>query len=217
MLDTSSFGMFWKMIGEGSFSIDLFESYIQQIPNDKSEIQAYIKQLANKNEKNVYVYLLLQAASFGGKQVWWDKGKWRNASFRSYWKPTETSSRRYPVNPIMPMPDELFSRVKTVAEKCVGVNGINGNIFSVLNTNIPERNAVFYIDPPYKNTTKYGFSFDVSEFVGNLLEKTMSPIFLSEGEVLSDEYVVLSNGRKKGGVSGDRKKKPNLEILNIYR
>ncbi len=218
MLDKSSWGKFWNSIGKGIFNLTKFEKYINRIPQEKDLIKDYMLNLSKQNASidEEYVYLLLQASSFGSKQIWKENNVWCNTSFRSYWQPTETSSRRSPVNPMMPMPDTLLQRVRHVKEKCFGLTCFNSDIYDILNFNIEDENAIIYIDPPYKTTTKYGFVFDINDFVEKLNRKTSISIYLSEGYKFSDNAICLSSGRSKGGISGSRNKKANEEWLNIF-
>jgi site-specific DNA-adenine methylase len=74
---------------------------------------------------------------------------------------------------------------------------------------------IIYIDPPYYNTTKYGFSFSHQDFINSLMKVTNCPILLSEYQVFSDKYIELNISGDKGGISGNRKTK-STEILNFY-
>ncbi len=217
MLDISSWGTFWKSIGEGTFIYEKFLAYADEVPRDKAKIQEHIKTLSkeNANTDECYKYILLQASSFGGKQIWNENGEWKNTSFRNYWQPTATSKRRSPVNPMQPMIDVLCERVKIISKKCIGIQCINDDIYSVLDF-IPKENCVIYIDPPYSNTTKYGFDFKLNDFLSELFNKTLSPIFVSEKEKISDEAIRLNFNGAKGGISGNRKCK-NEEWLNVFR
>lgn len=217
MLDKSSWGVFWKSIGSGNFDYNKFLKYANAIPRDKSLIQSYIKDLSTQdaNIDEEYKYLLIQATAFGGKQIWNENGVWKNTSFRSYWQPTETSNRRSPVNPMQPMIEPLIERVKLLVDNCKGLDVINDDIYSILDT-VANENCVIYIDPPYTNTTKYGFNFDIKDFVCMLFDKTLSPIFVSEKESLSDEAINLSFNSDKGGISGNKKGKAD-EWLNVFR
>ena len=66
----------------------------------------------------VYDYLLLQAGAFGSKWIGIEGNKWTNNTFRSYWLPTETSNRKSPVNPMMPLPNTLYERVFNIVDIC---------------------------------------------------------------------------------------------------
>lgn len=218
MLDKSSWGVFWKAVGDGYFSYEKFLEYANKVPRDKSKIQEHIKHLSTQNADidECYKYILLQASSFGGKQIWNENGIWKNTSFRDYWQPTATSKRRSPVNPMQPMIDILCERVKIITEKCVGVTCLHTDIYDVLSL-VPTENCVVYIDPPYSNTTGYGFDFELNDFLSELFNKTLSPIFVSEKEAISsDEAIRLNFNGAKGGISGNKKGK-NEEWLNVFR
>jgi len=201
MVDKSPWGLFWKQIGDGNFSPELFKSWIDSVPKDVSKIQGYIKELSEipvyKTQTDIsYIFLLLQASAFGGKSIWIKDNKWQNCSFRNYWLPTETSSRRSSVNPMMPMPDTLYNRVEKL---CMGMDGVKG-YWEDCNDIEVEPNSVIYIDPPYNKTTRYGFKFDYMNFIEK--HKNKNIILLSEGKQISDNAILLSRGRSKGGISG---------------
>jgi len=215
MVDASPWGLFWRQIGDGTFSMYIFKYWIDSVPKDISKIQEYIKELSknliHKTQLDIsYIFLLLQASSFGSKSIWIKNNKWRNTSFRNYWLPTETSSRRSPVNPMMPMPNTLYQRVQELSFGMEGVKGYYGDC----NDMHIENNSIIYIDPPYDKTTKYGFEFDYMKFIEKY--KNNNIILLSEGIVLSDNNYNLTDRRSKGGISGERKKKANEEWLNVF-
>lgn len=213
MVDKSPWGLFWKQIGDGTFSMDLFKHWMDSIPEDITKIQEYMKELSKTSAHETqidltYIFLLLQASSFGSKSIWIKDNKWQNTSFRNYWLPTETSKRRSPVNPMMPMPNTLYERVQNLS---INAEGIKGYWCDCTNIDI-KPNSIIYIDPPYKSTTKYGFEFDYMDFIdknkGNI-------IILSEGKPLSDISFNLTKERHKGGISGKRKI-ANEEWISIF-
>jgi site-specific DNA-adenine methylase len=168
MVDKSPWGLFWKSIGDSSFSSEVFKAYIDNIPKDVSKIQSYIKGLSQtpvyKTQTDIpYIFILLQASSFGSKSIWIKDEKWQNCSFRNYWLPTKTSSRRSPVNPMMPMPNTLLERIEQLSMGMKGVNGCYGDCNDV----VIEPNSIIYIDPPYSKTTKYGYEFNYMSFIKN--------------------------------------------------
>lgn len=214
MVDRSPWGLFWKSIGDSTFSSEVFKFYIDDIPKDISKIEKYIKDLSNvpvySTQLDIpYIFILLQASAFGSKSIWIKDDKWQNCSFRSYWLPTKTSSRRSPVNPMMPMPDTLYNRCELLATEMEGVNGYYDDCNNVK----IKPNSIIYIDPPYDKTTKYGYYFDYMNFI-NTYKKT-NIIFLSEGKQLSDIAFNLTDRRNKGGISGNRKT-INEEWLNVF-
>lgn len=132
---------------------------------------------------------------------------------RSYWKPTETSNRKSPVNPMMPMPETIYNRVEHI------YNRLNSKI-NVYNKNLNEfdlninKNDIIYIDTPYINTTGYGFKFDYNKFISKYKH---NKIYISEGIPLPNmENILISKSRTKGNINGKINKKLTNEWLNIH-
>ena len=218
MVDSGVYGTFWNSVANDEFDMNIFKQEIDKLPS-VDKIQSYLQRLSNLSvNKDLleYHYLLLQSGSFGSKQIWVENDKWKNNSFRSYWTPTETSNRRSPVNPMMPMPNTLFDRVKNIVDYMAGsINAINLDI-SKIEWHF-DKNSIVYIDPPYKNTTGYGFNFDYEEFIVN--NWAYVNIYVSEGYKMDsvEDAILLSKGRAKGSISGNVKKKPTEEWLNIFK
>ena len=218
MVDSGVYGTFWNSVANDEFDMNIFKQEIDKLPS-VDKIQSYLQRLSNLSvNKDLleYHYLLLQSGSFGSKQIWVENDKWKNNSFRSYWTPTETSNRRSPVNPMMPMPNTLFDRVKNIVDYMAGsINAINLDI-SKIEWHF-DKNSIVYIDPPYKNTTGYGFNFDYEEFIIN--NRAYVNIYVSEGYKMDnvEDAILLSKGRAKGSISVDIKKKPTEEWLNIFK
>ncbi|WP_416417553.1 hypothetical protein [Paenarthrobacter aromaticivorans] len=208
MLDLSSWGKFWSAIGSGTFNMDTFDQLLSELPEDKRAIRAHMSALSTLpvQDREAELYPVLQASSFGGKQIWHDGGRWANAFFRNYWEPTATSVRRSPANPMQPSPVELRRRVETLVNGMRGVTCLNADIMTVLNTPFPD-DAVVYVDPPYQETTGYAFGFDVKTFARRFRELSSAPLFVSEGTPLTRNAVLLTFGGAKGGISGMRKGK----------
>lgn len=220
MCDASSWGKFWKTIGEGTFSLERFKWWCDQAPKDKFQIKGFMEELSKSDalEDEEYKYLLLQSASFGGKQIWREGHKWKNTSFRSYWQPTKTSKRQSPVNPTQPSIEVIYGRVTKLVDTCYGINVINNDIETVFPI-IENDGAIYrviYIDPPYEDTTKYGFNFNLIDTLSELFNHTLSPIYVSEYKPLNDECIRLNFNGKKGGISGG-KTKVNEEWLSVFR
>lgn len=207
MLDISSWGAFWLAIGSGKFNMDTFDQLLSDLPSDKHHFKDHMSSLSKQSiaENEAELYPLLQACSFGGKQIWRKGEYWSNACFRSYWEPTETSIRRSPANPMQPSPDELRRRVDAIVHRMKGVNCLNVDIMKLLSEHLPE-NAVVYVDPPYQSTTGYGFNFDIESFIKQFLKKNQQiPLFISEGVPLNDNAFMLNFKGAKGGISGVKK------------
>jgi site-specific DNA-adenine methylase len=209
MLDWSVWGDFWKSIGEGSFCVETFKSYIDKLP-EKESIQKYLEDMSKEPAYNcvelshVYRYLLLQAGSFGGMQVKLEDGKWKKSAFRSYWLPTETSNRRSPVNPMMPMPETLFKRIEMLSCELNGI--IDARNDNIENYTKFRENSIIYVDPPYMDTAGYKNSFDIIEWVAEVKKNCDVKIYVSEQKPLGNTAFLISEKRSKGNISGNSKK-----------
>lgn len=217
MVDASPWGLFWQRIGDGTFSTEVFKFYIDDIPKDITKIKDYAKEMLKRQANDglfdnmVYKFLILQACAFGSTATWVENNQWKKAGgLRDYWLPTETSNRKSPVNPMMPMPQTLFERVENISFK---MDGIKGYYEDVNDVKIKE-NSILYIDPPYDKTCKYGYDFDYMEYVNKINKNNM--VYLSEGKQLTNTAICLSKGRNKGGINGNKIKKANEEWLNIF-
>lgn len=224
MVDQSDWGMFWNQVSEGSFDMDMFEDIISGIPKDKEDIQNHLKEMSKDTwyeEDGVDIiplWLCLQAGSFGGKHIWSEVkdgvGSFRNASFRSYWKPTATSSRRSPVNPMMPMPSTLEDKVKCVVEGMASIKAICADVVEIdwkqydLNIRSKDRVIVF-IDPPYENTTGYGFNLQYVEWYQSLNLPEGYELWITDYKPHGEHWWSLNN-TNKGGISGGGKKREEI-------
>jgi len=213
MVDKSPWGLFWKMIGDTTFSMDLFKIYIDGIPKDITKIKDYVQSIINQpvlDINMVYQFLVLQSCAFGSTATWVENNQWKKAGgLRNYWLPTKTSSRRSHVNPMMPMPNTLYDRVQKLSFCMEGVQGF----YSGCDDIYIEPNNIIYIDPPYDKTAKYGYEFDYMAFVERYSKGNI--IYLSEGKELSNVAVKISDCRTKGGINGISKK-ANEEWLNRF-
>lgn len=208
MLDISSWGSFWTAIGSGTFNMDAFDQLLSELPSDKREIKAHMSALSAQpvRDREVEIYPVLQASSFGGKQIWRNGERWANACFRDYWEPTATSIRRSPANPMQPSATELRRRIYALSKGMRGVTCLNTDIMTILDEPVSS-DAVVYVDPPYQSTTGYGFVFDINLFIKRFRAINQVPLFVSEGTPLSGDALLLTFGGAKGGISGMRKGK----------
>ena len=216
MVDKSPWGLFYKMVGNGSFSTDIFEECINNIPKDVTLIKDYVQSMSKEYADDsvfgsaVYKFLILQACAFGSSATWIEDFKWKKSGgFRNYWLPTETSNRRSPVNPMMPMPKSLLERVHKL---CNNLNGIIGHYDFIKDIKIKE-SSIVYIDPPYKGTAYYGYDVgSISELIKGI---NNCKIYVSESYSLTDDSLLISSSRKKGGINGERKTN-NEEWLSMF-
>jgi len=191
----------------------VFMSYIEAIPKNPRLIHDFMRELSMQpaSRDTTEVFIILQAATFGGKALWIANDKWCNNTFRSYWEPTATSSRRSHVNPMMPMSETLARRVQTVMQR---MHGVEAHWDDAATIEI-EPGSLAYIDPPYLGTTAYGHTLDAPALFGRV--GLSSICYLSEGRKVGDEGILLHVGRAKGGISGDRKVTINQEWLSVKR
>jgi hypothetical protein len=206
MVDAGPWGKFWREIGEGSFDLLRLYNLVQECPKDLEKVKGWLEKLKWSGEDSSSVFLMLQAGSFGGGAVWIENQKWR-ANFRGYWKPTETSNRRSPVNPMMPMPETVLRQVCDLAIGMKGGRGLHSKIEDLE----PFHPGICYLDPPYENTSKYGYALNVQ----NTINRLNMPCYVSEGKPLSEVAHLISEGRFKGGMNGKRKT-PNEEWLSFF-
>ena len=217
MVDASMWGKLWEAIANNKFKLDIFKNEIDKLP-EISDINKYLKEINNNKivkELDIYHFLLQQAGSFGSRYIDSNGDYWLNSTFRNYWTPTETSNRRSPVNPMMPMPNTLFQRIELIVKNISGdIKAIHSKIEDI--DWCFDNNSIVYIDPPYKNTSGYNYDFDYEDFIVNNKYVT---IYVSEGYKMSyaDNSILLSKGRSKGNVRGNVKKKPVEEWLNVFK
>lgn len=216
MLDISSWGSFWSAIGSGTFNMDVFDQFLSGLPSDKRDFKDHMSALSALpvGEHEAELYPVLQACSFGGKQIWRNEERWMNACFRNYWEPTATSIRRSPANPMQPSPIELRRRIDALVNGMKGVTCLKMDIMTLLENPFPS-DAVVYVDPPYKSTTGYGFGLDITAVISRFREVNRVPLFVSEGVPLNDNALMLTFGGAKGGISGTRKGK-HQEWLSCF-
>src|SRR5208337_2689660 len=83
MVDLSPWGLFWKSIGEGSFDIAQFERLATAVPRDPWKIKEHVEEMSRESvgADRIYVFLILQAARFGGAAVWIEGDKWCGGGF----------------------------------------------------------------------------------------------------------------------------------------
>jgi len=208
MLDISSWGAFWSAIGSNTFNMDVFDQFLADLPSSQKDFKKHLSKLSKLpiDKHEVELYPIIQACSFGGKQIYRKEKNWANACFRDYWEPTETSIRRSPANAMQPSPNELRRRINTIVNKMSGVTCFNMDIMELLSTPLP-KNSIVYIDPPYQHTTGYAYSFDLNFFINRFREINNVPLFISEGIPLSEDTIMLNFGGANGGISGTRKNK----------
>ena len=213
MVDASDWGCFWEQVATGSFDSDLFEDMIYNIPINPDHIKQYLHELSKETWDDseeiidtIPLWLILQAGSFGGKQIWSEGGQFRNASFRNYWKPTEISKRRSPVNPMMPMPKTLLENVQNCVSSMDSIKAVHGDVvdfdWGYYDREVRSKEkVVVYIDPPYIGTVGYGFKLDYLNYIQELNLPSNYSLYMSDCIPRSDTSYLLGE-TNKGGISG---------------
>lgn len=211
MVDSGPWGAFWKSVTENTFHLEDFDGWLRQMPSDPNEISGWLKEVSIQpisSDQIPYLYILLQAGSFGGKAVGLKDSSWVTHGWRRYWIPTATSNRRSPVNPMMPMPGTIRERVCKLVGQMGGVT-----VMPCDASDLVPKDGIVYVDPPYQGTTGYTDAFDFDLLP--LWARQGCNVWVSEGRPLSDKAFCISRGRSKGGVSGGRKK-ANEEWLSFF-
>ena len=168
LVDAGPWGLFWKAIGEGWFDISLFHAFLEDIPNDTSEVPDWMGDRAREpcSPCDVpYLFPLLQSASFGGVPVgydaassaWVKKGTWA----------MEGSNVNYKT--LLPV---VARRIERLAVHMRGVSVTCGAVEDVC----VDAGAVAYFDPPYKGTAGYAHSTDTF----SIISRTCAPVYVSE-------------------------------------
>ncbi len=209
MVDSSVWGDFWKAIGNGDFLTEMFDIYLSNVPEDKTKIIGHVKNMVLESpydgvfNSELYRYLIIQANAFGGTPVWIENGKWKKAGgYKDYWLPTKTSNRRSPVNPLAPMTNTLSERMKNLSHYLYGlVDGYKEDVSKFVKF---EDGAIVYIDPPYKNTSGYGYNLNIESWIEEVISTNKDiTIFVSEGYEIPDSNMtwLLSTNRTKGNIN----------------
>ena len=216
MVESGAWGAFWKTVTTGDFDMERFREIVKTIPSDLKLIQQWARDTADAPVADCdvpYVFVLLQAAAFGGKAVDRMDGVWKHPGFRSFWEPTETSERRSVVNPMMPLPATIERRVADLVADS-RLREVTVKHCDAMTT-IP-RGVTVYVDPPYLGTQQYnGRTLDLPVFIEQAQARGCD-VWVSEAKpLLGGESVRLSKGRAKGGISGARRK-ANQEHLTHF-
>lgn len=215
MVDHSPWGLFWGLVGRGEFDLDMFGKLCRLIPRNQAEISRWVQQLAGQtvpksNAELACKFLILQAASFGGKAVWTDGDKWIHHSFRTWWQPTPHSKRRSPSNPMSPMPETLYARVRDICTVMRGVNGLQTDATAIS----LRPGSTVYVDPPYQGTLEYGYNLDWRRVI-RMAESAQCRVFVSERISLGENAYRLLE-RKRGAVTGLNQNIDNNEWVTVF-
>ena len=205
MIDKGSWGLFWKEI-ENGFDLDRLRKVMDRLPSERSLEKDYLLSIA-ETEADIYKWVILQAASFGGKEVSIVNGKFTHHGFRPF-KIYNNNGRQY--HTIYPNPQELFSRIVSISKIRSRVKAIVDDVMNYL----PEEGDIGYIDPPYTGTTGYTNGFDLHRLVEKWGRNTL---FASEGNPLVGAFAVHKlDDRKKTSLSV-KNKNNRSEYVSEFR
>lgn len=98
----------------------------------------------------------------------------------------------------------LYERVARLVDAARGVRGLQADVSALFDEQYDAR-SVIYVDPPYLNTTTYGFGFDLNSFVASVQAKGPATLFVSEATAVSTEAVRINPEGARGGISGNRR------------
>lgn len=196
LVDAGPWGEVWRDVGAGTFGLALLRRLLADVPRDFSLVHEHMGWLSKQpvaDADRPAVFLVLQAASFGGRAIGWGCDGWRHSGWRRLWKPTATSTRRSRLLPMVPSPDTLYARVERICEALLGVRGVHADV----RTTQPTAGTV-YIDPPYAGTTDYpALAFDVLGFARALAVTC----WISERAPITSQATQLRD-RRVGGITG---------------
>jgi hypothetical protein len=229
MVDAGPWGLFWREVGCGTFDLDFFKDIAASVPKNPKLICDYMEATCARRvqeDRLVYDFLCLQAASFGSKPITirtHDKATgmqtapmWEHSGFRDFWEPTKTSKRRSHVNPMMPMPDTIVERMAEIVVHMRGVKGCQDDAKYVTTT--PK--ATVYCDPPYSGGSMAGYGCYFFDPVARVkaLTATGRTVLVSEQKALrgGTTSVKIADPRMKGGISGKRQAS-HPEWVTIFR
>ena len=195
LVDAGPWGEVWRDIGAGTFGLVLLRALLRDVPRDPAHVHAHMAWLSRQPVAAVdrpAVFLVLQAASFGGRAIGWGRDGWMHSGWRRLWEPTATSVRRSRNLPMAPSPDTLYARVERICEALCGVRGVHADVRATQPT------GIVYIDPPYTGTTDYPApAFDVLGFA----RARAVTCWVSERVPITPHATRLRD-RRVGGITG---------------
>lgn len=205
MVDLGMWGAFWENIYRGS-QLELFFELLDSLPKDRSKEQEFLITLTNSTNLSIAKWILLQAGSFGGKEVYVEDGRFKHHGFRPH---KIYSGRQY--HTIYPNPRELRKRVAELIELSDKIIAFRADVTTVMG-----HGGKLYIDPPYLNSTGYSNSFDIYSLIKKNV-KSHNTVYVSESHPLigADEVYYLDD-RKSTNLSVHNKKNKS-EVLSVFR
>ena len=201
MVDTSLWGDLWTEVGAGQFDLDTLRKRVDDFPTDLDLHAEHLQALHSEpiGADRSVVFLLLQAASFGGALILRPtEDRWQRWSPIKRWActiPGQRNSR----NSMMPHPSVIYQRMTVVCDLLLGVRAQVRDF-----TTTRHDGGCVYIDPPYFGTSGYGARTPVYDFVDFASHSKDARVWVSESRALGHHAVCMANGRKQGGMHGRR-------------
>lgn len=116
---------------------------------------------------------------------------------------------------MMPMPNTLLRQTLKCVDEMSSIKAVQCRVedfnwegYEKLRS---KNNVVVFIDPPYENTTGYGFNLDYKTWINTLNLPENYSVYITDYQKHSDVCWELSK-TSKGGISGGNKKR--VEILS---
>ena len=215
-VDTGPWGDVWQAIGAGTFDLAILEALVEEVRKiPLSETKAWAENVLAKRSPSPEVFVMLQAASFGGAAVWRDGDRWRvgEGGWRyvagGLWEPRASSTETKPRSWAISVPKLIMGVACETVPRMRGINGLRKRMEEVFIVD----GAVVYIDPPYENVWGYGTKMEWQQ----VIDRGHRPVIVSEGKPLlgASEHIDLipRRGGSFKGVSRGRR----AEVLSIWR
>lgn len=215
-VDTGPWGAVWAAIGAGVFSLDVLAALIEEVKAvSLSETKAWAEDVLAKREPTPEVFVVLQAASFGGAPVWRDEDRWRvgESGWRyvagGLWVPGPTSPETKPRSWAISVPKLIMGVAREMVPRMRGIDGRQQRMEEVEIV----AGASVYIDPPYEGVWGYGTKMDWR----SVIARGHRPVIVSESKPLfgATSHVELTP-RREGSFKGVNRGR-HSEFLSIWR
>lgn len=207
LVDHGPWGEVWRDIGQGRFDLATFRELLADLPSEARQ-HDHLHWLARQPvtaRTRPAVFLVLQAASFGGRAMRWEEGRWKPTNWRRPWTGVRKGRIEHAAI-ISPRPDLIRARVEALCEALEGMRGVHGDVRDVRPTA-----GVAYLDPPYRDMEHdYGASrFDALAYAQSLA----IPCWISEARRLTPTAHRLHARYAYRGIHGGRQR-PRDEWLS---
>ena len=211
MYDLGTMIRFWQAVGAGTFDLDYFKSLCKPIQEDLPSAHIRMLEIVSNpiaDEFLPYAILLLQAASFGGKQVTYDNGVWKHHGFRKYIKRLSKGKEYYDpaFKPTLP---SLLNRVEKILPVAKGLQAYQQDIQTISF----KPNSIIYLDPPYTGTTGYKYTLDITRCI----KQFSLPFYISDSVPHGATCINLSEHIQERGRLTGTATISRTEYLSIFK